>query len=88
LIDGVDDKHLWAETYDRALTTNNIFDIQADITQVIAAALESVISGEDETLSSTKPTENLAAFDAYLQSRLFMRPDTPTSRRVTALRRR
>lgn len=75
LIDGVDDKHLWAETYDRALTTNNIFDIQADITQVIAAALESVISGEDETLSSSKPTENLAAFDAYLQSRLFMRPD-------------
>jgi len=32
-------------------------------------------SGEDETLSSNKPTENLAAFDAYLQSRLFMRPD-------------
>ena len=75
LIDGTDDKHLWAENYDRALTTDNIFDIQAEITQVIATALESVLSGEDETAAAEKPTENLAAYEAYIQSRLFMRPD-------------
>lgn len=75
LIDGADDKHLWAENYDRALTTDNIFDIQAEITQVIATALESVLSGEDETAAAEKPTENLAAYEAYIQSRLFMRPD-------------
>ncbi len=75
LIDGVDDKHLWAENYDRALTTDNIFDIQAEITQVIARALEAVMSGEDVTAASDKPTENLAAYEAYIQSRLLMRPD-------------
>jgi len=48
LIDGKDDKHLWAENYDRALTTENIFDIQAEITKVIATALETVISGKDK----------------------------------------
>jgi len=75
LIDGIDDKHLWAENYDRALTTDNIFDIQAEITQVIAQALESVISGEDQNAVSDRSTENLAAYEAYIQSRLLMRPD-------------
>ena len=75
LIDGTDDKHLWAQNYDRALTTDNIFDIQAEITQVIAQALESVISGEEQTILSDQPTENLAAYEAYIQSRLLMRPD-------------
>ncbi|WP_026942820.1 hypothetical protein [Hellea balneolensis] len=75
LIDGTDDKHLWAENYDRALNTDNIFDIQAEITQAIASALESVISGEDKNAVSAKPTQNLAAYEAYIQSRLLMRPD-------------
>lgn len=75
LIDGSNDKHLWAENYDRALTTDNIFDIQAEITQVIAAALESVMSGEDQNAISDKPTENLAAYESYIQARLLRRPD-------------
>ena len=75
LIDGVDDKPLWAENYDRALTTESIFDIQAEITQVIAAALEAVISGEDQTLLAAKSTENLAAYEAYLQAKLLSRSD-------------
>lgn len=75
LIDGTDDTHLWAENYDRALTTDNIFDIQAEITQVIAKALESVISGEEQNAVSEKATENLAAYEAYIQSRILMRPD-------------
>ncbi len=75
LIDGADDKHLWAENYDRALNTDNIFDIQAEITQAIASALESVISGEDQNAVSAIPTQNLAAYEAYIQSRLLMRPD-------------
>ena len=75
LIDGENDKHLWAENYDRALTTDNIFDIQAEITQVIAESLEAVISGEDQTLLAAKPTENLAAYESYLQAKLLSRPD-------------
>jgi len=75
LIDGKDDKHLWAENYDRALTTENIFDIQAEITQVIATALETIISGEDKTRLEVKPTDNLLAYESYLQGKLLARPD-------------
>lgn len=75
LIDGEDDTHLWAENYDRALTTDNIFDIQAEITQVIATALETVISGEDKTAIGSKPTEDIQAYEAYIQGRLLTRAD-------------
>ena len=75
LIDGEDDKPLWAENYDRALTTESIFEIQAEITQVIATALEAVISGADQTLLATKSTEDLAAYEAYLKAKLLSRSD-------------
>ena len=75
LIDGKNDKHLWAENYDRALTTENIFDIQAEITQVIAAALETIISGEDQTILKAEPTQNLAAYESYMRGRLLARPN-------------
>ena len=75
LIDGTNDNHLWAENYDRALNTDNIFDIQAEITQAIAATLESVISGKDQTAITSKPTQNLPAYEAYIQARLLLRPD-------------
>ena len=39
LVRGATDEHLWAETYDRKLTAENIFAIQGDIAQVIAQAL-------------------------------------------------
>jgi TolB-like protein len=40
LIDAVSDEHLWAEVYDRELTTENLFDIQSEIARSIATALE------------------------------------------------
>jgi len=75
LIDGKDDTHLWAETYDRALTTENIFDIQAEITQVIAASLEAVISGDDTAALSDEPTQNIDAYEAYIQGKVSARID-------------
>ncbi len=75
LIDGKDDTHLWAENYDRALTTENIFDIQAEITDVIAEALETIISGEEKTILTSQPTQNVMAFEAYMQGRLLARPN-------------
>ena len=40
LVDARDDVSVWAETYDRQLTAQNIFDIQSDISKAIAVALE------------------------------------------------
>ena len=70
LIDAESDNHLWAEIYDRELTADTIFDIQSEITKAIAAALDAVLSAADEAVLQERPTQNLAAYDAYLQGRL------------------
>ena len=49
LIDGVSDVHLWAENYDRELTTETIFAIQADIAHAVASALSVVLSPEESS---------------------------------------
>jgi TolB-like protein/thioredoxin-like negative regulator of GroEL len=63
LIDARTDEHLWAETYDRELTAESIFDVQEDIARAIADALHITLSTPDE--SSPIPTSNMAAYRAY-----------------------
>jgi TolB-like protein/class 3 adenylate cyclase/Tfp pilus assembly protein PilF len=66
LIDAATDEHLWADTYDRRLTANNIFAIQTEIATAIADALRATLSPEERDQLTTVPTENLAAYQAYL----------------------
>lgn len=72
LIDGTNDRHIWAESYDRPLSPENIFDIQGEITDVIASALRGVLIEEEVPLRDE--TQNLAAYDAYLKARLLTQP--------------
>lgn len=72
LIDGTEDTHLWAEDYDRALTTENLFDIQSEITQVIAASLKTVLTGAERSQLADEPTESVAAYDAYIKGSLLI----------------
>jgi len=72
LIDGVEDIHLWAEDYDRELTTENLFYIQSEITQVIATSLKTVLTGEERSQLSSEPTESVAAYDAYIKGSLLI----------------
>jgi TolB-like protein len=69
LINATNDAHLWAGTFDRELTTENIFGIQAAIARVIAAALEANLTPEEEVSLTPAPTENLDAYLAVLKSR-------------------
>gem|GEM_PF-712200 len=69
LIDALTDEHLWAQTYDRELTAENLFSIQTEISQIIARSLKTELSPEEEQRISTTPTTNLAAYDAYLRGR-------------------
>ncbi len=66
LINANTDEHLWAETYDRGLTASNIFAIQSEIARAIARALLTTLSPEEQTRIAAVPTENLAAYEAYL----------------------
>jgi len=66
LIDCQTEAHLWAETYDRELTAANIFGIQSEIATTVADSLRATLSPEEQERLATVPTENLAAYEAYL----------------------
>jgi tetratricopeptide (TPR) repeat protein len=66
LIDCKTESHLWAETYDRELTAANIFSIQSEIAKTVAEALRATLSPEEQGRLASVPTENLAAYEAYL----------------------
>ena len=69
LIDVANDEHLWAETYDRKLTAENLFAIQTEITRAIASELKTALTPDDEKRIEQVPTRNLAAYEAYLRGR-------------------
>jgi len=69
LIDAATDEHLWAEIFDRELTADNLFAIQSEISEEIARALQATLSPEEKQRLDERPTENLAAYNAYLRGR-------------------
>lgn len=65
LIDAKQGFHLWSQTYDREL--KDIFAIQDEIARAIGEELKVKIVGAGEKGPSTSGTENLEAYDFYLQ---------------------
>ena len=72
LIDAATDKNLWAETYNRELTAENLFAVQSEITKIIADALQAELSTDEQLRIDARPTDNLQAYDAYLRGRQLM----------------
>ena len=73
LIDVNRDEHLWAETFDREMTVENVFDIQSEITREIVQAVRGEITPEEIDRLGQLPTTSLPAYDAYLQARSLAR---------------
>jgi serine/threonine-protein kinase len=74
LIDANSDNHVWSETYDREL--KDIFGVQSEIAQSIAAALKAKLSpGETNSLGKL-PTRNPEGYQAYLKAGYFQREAT------------
>jgi TolB-like protein/tetratricopeptide (TPR) repeat protein len=70
LIDTQTDRHLWSETYDRPLTTQNVFTIQDEIATAIVDALDGAMGVETAPkISVSQVTDNLTAYELYLQAR-------------------
>jgi TolB-like protein/class 3 adenylate cyclase/Tfp pilus assembly protein PilF len=67
LIDARTDEHLWAEQYDRTLTAEDVFAIQAEIAGQIAEALATTLTPEEKAELASAPTRNLEALDLYYQ---------------------
>jgi TolB-like protein/Tfp pilus assembly protein PilF len=73
LINAKTDEHLWAESYDRKVTTENIFEIQGEIARAIANALKAKLTTEEKDALGKAPTGNLEAYRAVLISRQISR---------------
>jgi TolB-like protein/Tfp pilus assembly protein PilF len=67
LIKAATDAHIWAESYDREL--KNIFGVEGEVAGAIADALKAKLTGAEKKAIAEKPTENMAAYDAYLRGR-------------------
>src|SRR5215472_10026277 len=65
LIKAANDSHLWADIYDRKLT--DIFSVESEVAKAIAEQLRAKLTGQEEQVLATKPTENPEAHDAYLR---------------------
>jgi len=79
LIDAQTDEHLWAETFDRELTAENLFDIQAEIAKAIAQALKATLSHEEEARIDRVLTSNLQAWESYQRAIIFRRTQSAQS---------
>ena len=69
LVNAQTDSHLWAETYDRKLT--DIFGVESEIAKGIAESLQAKLTSSEEQALAVKPTNNPAAYDAYLRGLAF-----------------
>jgi TolB-like protein/class 3 adenylate cyclase len=67
LIKATNDSHVWAETFDRQLT--DIFSVESEVARAIADQLQAKLTGREEQVIADKPTQNPAAYDAYLRGR-------------------
>jgi TolB-like protein/Tfp pilus assembly protein PilF len=65
LIRAATDEHLWADSYDRKL--DNVFGVEGEVASAIADQLNAKLSGTEQKAVAEKPTQNPAAYDAYLR---------------------
>jgi serine/threonine protein kinase len=67
LIDALTDRHIWVQNYDRTLADS--ITLQDELATEMAAALGATLSPQEKARVKAKPTNNPAAYDAYLRGR-------------------
>jgi serine/threonine-protein kinase len=74
LIDTASDCYVWSGSVDRTL--ENIFELQEEVARAIADQLRVHLAGGQNARGSGRPTENLAAYNLYLQGRYHLNQRT------------
>lgn len=70
LIDAATDQHLWSQSWDRELTTDNIFAIQDEIASAIVASIRDNLGMHvGATAPVPQRTENVDAYSLFLRAR-------------------
>src|SRR5438046_6472303 len=67
LIDARTDTHVWAATYER--TAAHLFASQSELAQSIVAQLKAKLSPQQKAEIEERPTQDLDAFELYLQAK-------------------
>lgn len=67
LIDAQEDKHLWAQSYDRQL--EDVFAVQGDIARNVAEALKIKLLPRESVRIEKKATHSMEAYSLYLKGR-------------------
>src|SRR5438445_1652729 len=66
LINANNDEHIWSEDYERDLT--DVFEIQTDLAQKIASALQAKLSPNEKARLDNRPTQNPDAYLLFVQA--------------------
>ena len=74
LVDTAGDCYLWSGSIDRKL--ENIFALQEEVARTVAEQLKVQLAGGQTSRASGHPTENLAAYNLYLQGRYHLNQRT------------
>jgi len=69
LINAADGTELWSRVFDREL--KDIFAVQTEIAQAVAASLELTLLGSRDTTAANASTQNAEAHNAYLQGHFY-----------------
>jgi adenylate cyclase len=77
LINAKNDRHIWADTYDKTIT--DIFAIQSEVSKEIVEAMQFNISIEDQENLTSIPTNNIDAYQLFLRGRKEADKRTPES---------
>ncbi|MGJ8663837.1 MAG: hypothetical protein ACSHWU_09310, partial [Marinicella sp.] len=73
LIDAATDQHLWSETYDRELTTENLFAIQDEVAQAIVEQLGIALNAEQRPTHNNQVLPHVDNYDLFLKARSLYR---------------
>ena len=69
LIHAATDEHVWAESYNRKF--DDVFGVEGEVASAIADQLNAKLTGAEQEAIADKPTQNTAAYDAYLRGLAF-----------------
>ena len=69
----------WAEPFDAPLT--DVFAVQGEIAGRVSSALDVALGASDRQQLAARPTQNLAAYDAYLKADAIRGADVASARR-------
>jgi serine/threonine-protein kinase len=84
LIDAREDKHLWAETFERS--SRDVLSLQAELAGAIARAIDVRLTPTERSRLTTAKAVNPDAHDAYLRGRFFFnRPSDDNLQKAIAL---